>query len=189
MCPVPSCGTHQFTFFDLVYHLVAFHRLPVMGTLRYARNQNVRKLLLPVLDDDGQLVITQAHSQPKQSGESKSRPPPKAKKSFTVYDSDEQPGPSAPKVVADRYRCAGCRNPLKDIFKHLSTSKLDSVCRKRARYVPISMDGKPVGEEEHFDFDLVVCIPPCRLCYSSHRAFLGPFPCRYEQEKRPRPLL
>ncbi|KAK0465130.1 uncharacterized protein EV420DRAFT_1512930 [Desarmillaria tabescens] len=128
MCPVPSCGTHPFTFFDLLYHLVAFHRLPIVGTSRPKVGTGGRKncrLHLPVQKDD-QLAL----------------------KSMPTRSTDKAP-------IKEYYRCAGCLRNLVDINKHLTGAKLTSSCRQRGRYTPVLKDGTPLGEEISFDFSTV----------------------------------
>ncbi|KAK0460972.1 uncharacterized protein EV420DRAFT_1477844 [Desarmillaria tabescens] len=61
-CPVPSCGIHVYSVFDLVYHLVLYHRLPLVGT---NPSRNTRKLRIPTKDDAGKLVIPLAQNQAK----------------------------------------------------------------------------------------------------------------------------
>ncbi|KAJ7229884.1 hypothetical protein GGX14DRAFT_344441, partial [Mycena pura] len=47
LCPVPSCGTHDFERVEFMTHMISFHRIPLCGTFRVA---SVRRLKLPPQD-------------------------------------------------------------------------------------------------------------------------------------------
>ncbi|KAK0223451.1 hypothetical protein IW262DRAFT_1366964 [Armillaria fumosa] len=135
VCPVPSCGTHDFSLFDLATHLVTFHCLPVAGTLQ---SSHLNILRLPVLDQGGtRLDFVPAHN---------SAVPLKRKNEDSTED--EHPGISPSN---HKYYCTGCGNRLRNIKRHLIFS-LDSNCRKRHQFYQLGTDGTRIGERYSFDF-------------------------------------
>ncbi|KAJ6591628.1 hypothetical protein DFH09DRAFT_180020 [Mycena vulgaris] len=122
LCPIPSCGTHKFSRFDLLYHLVAFHRLPMCGSTNHTV---VRRLRLPTphvdpipavdlahLDDDDMDVdapttTVTVHAKEETERQKKVRLAKESRTSDTV--------------VAGY--CLGCTRRCKDIGRHISTSK------------------------------------------------------------------
>lgn len=143
LCPVPSCGTHEFSLYELATHLVLFHRLPVVGTLRSVETNTLR---LPTLDKDGGLDLVLVHNRG-------SAVPSKC----STSDDDNQAGPSKkPQIDTDnecpgitpsvkKYHCTGCRQPVKDITRHFITSALGSLCRKRHTFFQLSDNGEKIG--------------------------------------------
>lgn len=149
LCPVPSCGMHKFSPYELATHLVLFHHLPVVGTLRSVETNTLR---LPTLDKDGGLDLMLVHN-------GGSAVPSKR----STSDDDDQAGPSKkPQIDTNherpgitpsikKYHCTGCCQPVKDITKHFITSALASLCRKRHAFFQLSDDGRKIGP---FTFEL-----------------------------------
>ncbi len=104
VCPVPSCGTHVYSLFDLVRHLVLYHRLPLVGT---RPGRKTRKLRIPTMDDAGNLIIplTQNKAKGKKAkiGDSSDEEPIQQLRATSVIEiSDDDiaaPGPSKRRIV------------------------------------------------------------------------------------------
>jgi hypothetical protein len=52
-CPVPSCGIHSFRTYDLLSHLVVFHRIPICGSTNHTLLRSIR---LPVVTETQPLI-------------------------------------------------------------------------------------------------------------------------------------
>jgi len=48
-CPVPSCSSHLLTCFDLLYHMISFHWIPIFGSTKHT---SVRWLHLPPINKE-----------------------------------------------------------------------------------------------------------------------------------------
>lgn len=109
MCPVPSCGSKVFTEFDLVMHLVAFHRLPLCGSTNHTV---VRRLRLPVAPSDSPTpvvdlthsVVDLAHSDDSMDVDSQLSPMRKGKKRAHIGSSPTPAPAPAPAPTPARPR-------------------------------------------------------------------------------------
>ncbi|KAJ6494605.1 hypothetical protein DFH09DRAFT_1206539 [Mycena vulgaris] len=129
LCPVPSCGTHTFSRFDLMAHLVAFHRVPLCGARSLL---TVRRLRLPTLiqvpipsatgdDTDSAppvktLAVAAAKPTPHQAGKARLK--------------KERAAAAAASDPAVAGHCYGCSQQYDNIGKHLESSR----CRARNEY-------------------------------------------------------
>ncbi|KAF9074299.1 hypothetical protein BDP27DRAFT_1444170 [Rhodocollybia butyracea] len=103
-CPVPSCGEHTFTKFDLITHLISSHRVPAAGS---AKHVNVRRLRLLASSS----VPTKRASDAADNIMDDEEPDVRPKKTKTSKKSRSH---------EDGYYCYGCRDYVKDIDAHLS---------------------------------------------------------------------
>ncbi|KAJ7757969.1 hypothetical protein B0H16DRAFT_1689428 [Mycena metata] len=154
ICPVPACGSKVFTEFDLVMHLVAFHRLPLCGSTNHTV---ARRLRLPVAPSDSPTpVVDLTHSvvDLAHSDDSMDVSPKRKEKKRVHMGSPSTPAPApalapaaAPAAPASKIwaHCVGCRMGKKDIVEHLLNVPQSSKCRARSRYDIINSNGKRTG--------------------------------------------
>ncbi|KAJ7641263.1 hypothetical protein FB45DRAFT_1053813 [Roridomyces roridus] len=128
LCPVPSCGTHKFSKHDLKYHLVTFHRVPVMGT---SHAISCRRLFLPVPPDEMDVDDE-----------------PTATRRMVMCDARSE------RITKDKQaisgHCYGCSRIKADIGKHIEGT---SSCRQTNRY-QLVVQGVRTGETLNWDLSL-----------------------------------
>ncbi|KAF7289187.1 hypothetical protein MIND_01379800 [Mycena indigotica] len=88
-CPVPSCGPTMFDAFDLLTHMVVFHRVPICGSTKHIRRRQLRlpkreDMLTPMEEDDEEVGA---------ENQQESQKPARKRSRMVIYDSsdDEEP--------------------------------------------------------------------------------------------------
>lgn len=135
-CPVPSCGTRKFNRFDLLFHMVVLHRVPICGSTSHTV---VRRLRLPSPEDDHDedSSCSLSSAQPSRSVLPSSSSPEILGKKRRRDDAVEASG-------MERAWCWGCSRPYDDIHGHIGAATDDKRCRTFAKYT--KMDGdKRIG--------------------------------------------
>ncbi|KAF7370646.1 hypothetical protein MSAN_00697600 [Mycena sanguinolenta] len=120
VCPVPSCGTHEFLRGELEVHMIAFHRVPLWSTSR-AGGKNIRRLKLPPLPTTSEPAATVdlAHLDDAMDVDVESQAPAAKPPSKVIQKKLER----RDKPVSDAVEgyCYGCLHPVKDIGRHINS--------------------------------------------------------------------
>ncbi|KAJ7629713.1 hypothetical protein DFH06DRAFT_708967 [Mycena polygramma] len=120
LCPVPSCGTHRFSRFDLLTHMVSFHRVPICGATHHTV---VRRLKLPpvpaALPEQAPVDLTHLHSDDDDNATTVTERTPTDIQAATSRRKTAPPA-AAPKPVIGF--CNSCSFRYHDIGKHLQAS-------------------------------------------------------------------
>ncbi|KAF8207279.1 hypothetical protein K438DRAFT_431447 [Mycena galopus ATCC 62051] len=136
ICPVPSCGKHEYSRFDLETHLIAFHRVPLYST---KQNSILRRLNLPPPPSDPDApAVDPAHLHDDmdvdEPGPEPVLPPTikltkATQRKIMSRQRREQRESDASNAV--KGWCYGCSRSKADIGKHLTSS---GKCGKKNQY-------------------------------------------------------
>ncbi|KAJ7268710.1 hypothetical protein B0H12DRAFT_1096239 [Mycena haematopus] len=129
LCPVPSCGTHNFSRFDLETHLIAFHRVPLFSTTRATAMRRLKLPPPPTLPDATRPVIDLAHLHDQDTGPDTDRSQAKPL-SIDIQRKLVRQATAAPPVHG---WCYGCSKQYDDIGKHLAAA---AKCWAKNKYSP-----------------------------------------------------
>ncbi|KAJ7746494.1 hypothetical protein DFH07DRAFT_832797 [Mycena maculata] len=158
-CPVPHCGVHEFTGFELKTHMVAFHRIPLFGSKNTVKVRTLKLPPIPVPEPFPAATIEMDVDVPA---------PPTA--AAPIADTNLTQHQAATKVYKEQRaaasaeavwgHCYGCSCPYKNIGAHINTTK----CRSKNQYQLI-VEGKRTGVKK-LAWDLSDVVPELRTAGS-----------------------
>ncbi|KAJ6494604.1 hypothetical protein DFH09DRAFT_353266 [Mycena vulgaris] len=180
-CPVPSCGTHEFSAAELKVHMIAYHRIPLHG---YGRKQLVKRLRLPPITPPpaaAAAIVDLTHTE---DMDIDAVPLHAALAPATTRTDNVKTLKTERLAIAaaavEGY-CLGCSTPYSNIGKHIQGTK----CRQRNEYTAV-MDKRRVGATLKWDLtdpaparlgqDEVMthrCAGPCRRSFVHISAHLA----------------
>ncbi|KAJ7430543.1 hypothetical protein B0H11DRAFT_2135202 [Mycena galericulata] len=146
LCPVPHCGTHKFSRFDLMTHIVAFHRLPLCGATNHT---TVRRLRLPVLVTAAPLPTVDLAHLHNDDDEMDVDPAPVKSVAVTkgkqterqILQANIKKARKAQAAVAVVGYCHGCKARYLDVGKHITSSERCRAKNAYEEYVDNRRDG------------------------------------------------
>ncbi|KAJ7603192.1 hypothetical protein DFH06DRAFT_1350407 [Mycena polygramma] len=143
-CPVPSCGIHEFTAYDLKIHMIAFHRVPLCSATNRSQARCLKLPAVPVPVPAAAPLTDLTHLMDVDPPSTVDAAP--AKLTWLAAAKGKKKEVAAAAKIAVPGHCMGCWINYVDIGKHLESTK----CRIKNEYKTLAK-GKPIGGRLSWD--------------------------------------
>ncbi|KAJ6492839.1 hypothetical protein C8R47DRAFT_423481 [Mycena vitilis] len=143
-CPVPSCGVHKFTAYDLKIHVIAFHRVPLCSATTRSQARCLKLPTVPVPVPAAAALTDLTHLMDVDPPSTVNAAP--AKLTWLTAAKGKKKEVAAAAKIAVPGHCMGCWINYVDIGKHLESTK----CRIKNQYKTLA-EGKPIGGRLSWD--------------------------------------